>query len=161
MSRHDDFLDDYIGYRIFEDSMKGSGGKPPKKNTGCGCGTWAVLICIAILLLGAFGSCSKSSPSRYSSSNHSYGMSYSFYSKSSYSSSSKSYSNASSGSKPVSSNTSKSISSKKNKSSSSSKRSSDLYGAKSYSDAEDFYYDNRDDFWDYEDAKDYYDSVVK
>ena len=52
MSRHDDFLDDYIGYRIFEDSMKGSGSKPPKKNTGCGCGTWAVLICIVIIVLG-------------------------------------------------------------------------------------------------------------
>ena len=51
MSKHDDFLDDYIGYRIFEDSMKGSGSKPPRKNTGCGCGTWAVLICIAFILL--------------------------------------------------------------------------------------------------------------
>ncbi len=52
MSEHDDFLDDYIGYRIFEDSMKGSGGgKPPKKNTGCGCGTWAVLIGFAFILL--------------------------------------------------------------------------------------------------------------
>ena len=103
MSKHDDFLDDYIGYRIFEDSMKGSGGKPPKKNTGCGCGTWAVLICIVIIILGVFGSCSKSSPSRYSSSYHSYGTSYSTHSKSSYSSSSKSYSNPSSSSKPVSS----------------------------------------------------------
>lgn len=55
MSRHDDFLDDYIGYRIFEDSMKGSGSKPLKKNTGCGCGTWTVLICIVIFLLGVFG----------------------------------------------------------------------------------------------------------
>lgn len=105
MSKHDDFLDDYIGYRIFEDSMKGSGGKPPKKNTGCGCGTWAVLICIVIFLLGVFGSCSKSSPSRYSSSNHSYSTSYSFYSKSSYSSSSKSNSSASSGGKPASTGT--------------------------------------------------------
>ena len=157
MSKHDDFLDDYIGYRIFEDSMKGSGGgKPPRKNTGCGCGTWAVLICIVIFLLGVFGSCSKSGPSRYSSSNHSYGMSYSFYSKSSYSSSSKSYSNASSGSKPASSNTSKSLSSSKYKSSSSAKKSSDPYDAKSYAHPDDFYYDNRDDFWDYEDAEDYF-----
>lgn len=156
MSRHDDFLDDYIGYRIFEDSMKGSGGKPPKKNTGCGCGTWAVLICIAVLLLGAFGSCSKSSPSRYSSSNHSYGTSYSTHSKSDNSSSSKSYSNASSGSKPTSSNTSKSLSSSKYKSSSSAKKASDPYVAKSYAHPDNFYYDYRDDFWDYEDAEDYY-----
>lgn len=155
MSKHDDFLDDYIGYRILEDSMKGSGGgKPPRKNTGCG--TWAVLICIAILLLGAFGSCSKNSPSRYSSSNHSYRASYSVHSKSSNSSSSKSYSSASSGSKHASSNTSKSLSSSKYKSSSSTKKSSDPYGAKSYAHPDDFYYDYRDDFWDYEDAEEYY-----
>ena len=55
MSKHDDFLDDYIGYRIFEDSMKGSGSKPPKNNTGCGCGTWAVLICIVIIVLFKWG----------------------------------------------------------------------------------------------------------
>ena len=156
MSKHDDFLDDYIGYRIFEDSMKGSGSKPPKKNTGCGCGTWAVLICIAILLLGAFGSCSKNSPSRYSSSNHSYGTSYSTRSKSSNSSSSKSYSSPLSNSKPTSSDASKSLSLSKDKSSSSTKKSSDLYDAKSYAHPDDFYYDNRDDFWDYEDAEEYY-----
>ncbi len=45
--------------------------------------------------------------------------------------------------------------------SSSSKKSSygtvdDPYDVKSYSDAEDFYYDNYDDFWDYEEAEDYY-----
>ncbi|WP_407386488.1 hypothetical protein [Ruminococcus sp.] len=52
MSKHDDFLDDYIEYRIFEESMKRSGGgKSPRKNTGCGCGTWAVLICIVIIVL--------------------------------------------------------------------------------------------------------------
>ena len=151
MSKHDDFLDDYIGYRIFEDSMKGSGGKPPKKNTGYGCGTWAMLICIVIFLLGVFGSCSKSGPSRYSSSNHSYSTSYSFYS-----SSSKSYSNASSGSKHASSNTSKSSASSKYKSSSSTKKSSDPYDVKSYAHPDDFYYDNRVDFRDYEDAEDYY-----
>ena len=156
MSRHDDFLDDYIGYRIFEDSMKRSGSKPPRKNSGCGCGTWAVLICIVIFLLGVFGSCSKGSPSRYSSSYHSYGTSYSFYSKSSYSSSSKSYSNASSGSKHASSNTSKSLSLSKYKFSSSAKKSSDPYNVKSYVHPDDFYYDNRDDFWGYEDAEDFF-----
>ena len=153
MSRHDDFLDDYIGYRIFEDSMKGSGGgKPPRKNTGCGCGTWAVLICFVIIVLGVFGSCSKSSPSRYSSSNHSYSASYLTYSKSS-----KSYSSASSSNKQPSSNTFKSLSSSKYKSFSSTKKSSDPYDAKSYAHPDDFYYDNYDDFWDYEDAEEYCD----
>ena len=99
--------------------MKGSGSKPPKKNTGYGCGTWAVLICFVIIILGVFGSCSKSSPSRYSSSTHSYGTSYSIHSKSSNSSSSKSYSSTSSGSMPASSDTSKSSASSKYKSSSS------------------------------------------
>lgn len=161
MSKHDDFLDDYIGYRIFENSMKGSGGgKPTRKNTGCGCGTWAVLICIVIFLLGVFGSCSKSSSSRYSGSYYSYGTSYSTHSKSSYSSSSKSYPNASSGSKPASSNTSKSSASSKYKSSSSTKKSSDPYVAKSYAHPDDFYYDNRDDFWDYEDAEEYWDKQL-
>ena len=28
MSNHDDFLDEYIEYRIFEESMKESGNKP-------------------------------------------------------------------------------------------------------------------------------------
>lgn len=154
MSKRDDFLDDYIGYRIFEDSMKGSGSKPPKKNTGCG--TWAVLIFIVIFLLGVFGSCSKSSPSRYSSSNHSYGTSYSTHSKSSNSSSSKSYFSALSGGKPASSDTSKSLSSSKYKSSSSAKKSSDPYDAKSYAHPDDFYYDNYDDFRDYEDAEEYW-----
>ena len=132
------------------------GGKSPRKNTGCSCGTWAVLICMVIFLLGVFGSCSKSSPSRYSSSYHSYGTSYLSQSKSSYGSSSKSYSSASSSSKPASSNTSKSSASSKYKSSSSAKKSFDPYDAKSYAHPEDFYYDNYDDFWDYEDAEDYY-----
>ena len=30
MSNHDDFLDEYIEYRIFEESMKESGDKPSK-----------------------------------------------------------------------------------------------------------------------------------
>lgn len=35
------------------------------------------------------------------------------------------------------------------------------YDASSYSDAEDFYYNNYDDFWDYEDAEDYYNEYGK
>ena len=65
MSNHDDFVDDYIEYRIFEESMKRSGGgKPPKRtNGGCGCGTWAILIVAILIVLSVLGSCSKSSKS--------------------------------------------------------------------------------------------------
>ena len=42
MSNHDDFLDEYIEYRIFEESMKESGNKPSKHGKrGSGCGTTA------------------------------------------------------------------------------------------------------------------------
>ena len=47
MTNHDDFLDEYIEYRIFEESMKKTGnGKSPKKNSGCGCLTIAIIVCI-------------------------------------------------------------------------------------------------------------------
>lgn len=36
------------------------------------------------------------------------------------------------------------------------KKYSDPYDVDMYCDPEDFYYDNYDDFWDYEDAEDYY-----
>ena len=42
------------------------------------------------------------------------------------------------------------------KSSSNKKSSSDPYQAKDYAHPDDFYYDYRDDFWDYEDAEDYW-----
>ena len=58
MANHDDFLDEYIEYRIFEESMKKTGnGKSPKKNSGCGCLTIAIIVCIVIamvLLCGLF-----------------------------------------------------------------------------------------------------------
>jgi len=59
MSNHDDFVDDYIEYRIFEESMKRSGcGKPPKRNSGCcGCGTWTILVVIVIVVLILLASC--------------------------------------------------------------------------------------------------------
>lgn len=44
----------------------------------------------------------------------------------------------------------------KNKKSSSSKKKEDPYNVNDYSDPEDFYYDNYDDFWEYEEAEDYY-----
>lgn len=73
MNNHDDFFDDYIEYRIFEESMKRSGGgKPPKHNSGCcGCNTWAILIVVILIVLGVLGACGKSSKSKYSGSYHS------------------------------------------------------------------------------------------
>ena len=44
----------------------------------------------------------------------------------------------------------------KNKKSNSSKKKEDPYNVNDYSDPEDFYYDNYDDFWEYEEAEDYY-----
>lgn len=80
MSNHDDFVDDYIEYRIFEESMKRSGGgKPPKRNSGCcGCSTWAILIVVILIVLGMLGACGKSSKSTcsgsYRSNNNNYSV---------------------------------------------------------------------------------------
>lgn len=68
MNNHDDFVDDYIEYRIFEESMKRSGGgKPPKRNSGCcGCSTWVILAVIVIVVLILLASCTVSSVKSYS-----------------------------------------------------------------------------------------------
>lgn len=164
MSKHDDFIDDYIGYRFFVDSMKGSdGGKPTspppirmtKKSSDLGCGGWIALICIAIALISVFGSCGKNSSKSYSSGyrsscSSSYGSSRN--NSSSYSSGS---SSRSSNGKSYSSSTSKPSLSYSSGSKSKSS-SSDPYDAKSYAHPEDLYYDYPDDFWDYEDAENYW-----
>ena len=153
MSNHDDFVDEYIEYRIFEESTKGSGGgRPPKKNSGCGCGTIAVIICIVIAVVSLFGSCSESSSKSYLSG---YRSSYSSSYGSSRSNSSSYGSGTSSNSKPYSSSSSKS--SGYSSSSKSKNTLSDPYDAKSYAHPEDLYYDYPDDFWDYKDAEDYWD----
>ena len=154
MADYDDFLDDYIGYRIFEESLKkgSGGGKTPKCNTGgSGCSFWLIIIIILALALSALGSCGKSSskysPGSYSTSSH-ITTSRSYYSGGS-------YSNSSSSSRSYLSGTSKPFSgySSGNKSKS---NSSDPYDAKSYAHPDDFYYDYYDDFWDFENAEDYY-----
>lgn len=58
MSDRDDFLDEYIEYKIFEDSMKKSTPKP-QKPSGCGCGIWALIIVVILILAGLLGSCAK------------------------------------------------------------------------------------------------------
>ena len=83
MSSHDDFLDEFIEYQIFEDSLKNSGGgntHKPKK--GSGCGTTAVIIVLVIIVLALFGSCSKSNQKSYPSGSYqrSYSNSSSSYS---------------------------------------------------------------------------------
>ena len=93
MSNHDDFIDEYIEYRMFEESMKqgSGGGKPPKRNAGkSGCGTWCLIIAVAVILLSVFGSCSNNNRRSYTFSLSSYSTS------SSGSSSHKSYSGSSS-----------------------------------------------------------------
>ena len=158
MADHDDFLNDYIGYRIFEDSMKNGsgGGKTPKRNTGgSGCSFWLIIIIILALALSALGSCGKSS-SKYSSG--SYRSSYSTFSHTSTSrsnNSGRSYSGSSSSSKSYSSSSSKPYSGY-SLSSKSKSTLSDPYDAKSYAHPENLYYDYPDDFWDYEDAEDYW-----
>lgn len=155
MNNHDDFIDEYIEYRIFEESMKGSGGgKPPKRNTGgSGCGTWMIIIAIAVIVLSVFGSCSKITSHKSYRSSYSSGYS----SSRSYSST---YKSSSSSSKSSSISSSKPYSNYKSESKKSKSVSSDPYNAKSYYDAEDLYYDHPDDFWDYEDAEDYYNEHV-
>lgn len=153
MSDHDDFVDEYIEYRIFEESMKGSGGgrQPKRNNGGCGCGTWAILIVAILIALSVLGSCGKSGKSTYLGSYRSnYSSSYSNRSYSSSRSISSGYSSGSSSSRSTGAY------SGNNSSSKSKTGSSDPYDAKSYYHPDDFYYDNYDDFWDYEDAEDYW-----
>ena len=61
MYNQDDFIDKYIEYRIFEESMQGSGGdKPSKRNVGrSGCSTWCVVIVIAVIVISVFVSCNN------------------------------------------------------------------------------------------------------
>ena len=64
MSDHDDFLDEYIEYRIFEESMKESCGNKPSKHSkrGSVCGTTAIIIVLVIIVLCVFASCGSSLP---------------------------------------------------------------------------------------------------
>lgn len=164
----DDF-DDYLEYKMFEDSMKRDklnayikkanrpdSKYPPlrteKKNSDLGCGGWLVFIFIVIAAIYVFGSCdsskSDSDLSGRGSHSSSYGSSRSNTSNygsrsSSHLSDSKTYSGSTN--KPSYGSGSKS------------KSRSDPYDAKSYSHPDDFYYNYYDDFWDYEDAEDYWD----
>lgn len=82
MIYNDVFVDEYIEYRIFEDSMKNSsGGNSRKPKKGSGCVKDVVVIILVILILSVFASCSKRSQKSYSSG--SYKRSYSISSASS------------------------------------------------------------------------------
>lgn len=55
MDNHDDFVDEYIEYRIFEESMKKTcGSRSPKKSSGCGCLTIAIMLCFAFAVVILF-----------------------------------------------------------------------------------------------------------
>lgn len=160
MSNHDDFFDEYVEYRIFEESLKNAGKKkksasvyPPRitsPKSDLGCGGWISLICIVIAAISIFGSCENRHKSSYN------GTSRNSYSSSSrsYSSGYKSSSNSKtySSTKPSSGSTVKSYSGNNSKS----KSASDPYDAKSYAHPDDLYYDHPDDFWDSEDAEEYW-----
>jgi DNA-entry nuclease len=64
MSNHDDFVDEFIEYQIFEDSMKKSdGGNLRKRNSGClGCGTGTIIMIIALIISFSLGACSGFDP---------------------------------------------------------------------------------------------------
>ncbi len=67
MANHVDFIDDYSGYKIFEESMKDAGGeKQPKKASGSGCSAWGAIIVIVLAVLLIFEPCRKSSSESYS-----------------------------------------------------------------------------------------------
>lgn len=111
------------------------------------------------------GGSSSSGTSSYSGSSYSDTSSYSAPSTSdtsSYSKPSTSGTVGGSGGGKLYSNTGSSSSSKSYSGTSSSEKKEKLdpYGAKDYPDAEDFYYDNYDDFESYEDAETYYDDVM-
>lgn len=173
----DDF-DDYLEYKMFEAGLKKKkletlikktnqpdSKYPPirmaKKKSDLGCGGWLILICLVMGTVSFFGSCSKSSSKSYSSGyRSSYSSSYS--SKRSGSSGSCSGSSSrSSTSKQYSGSTSKPSYGYSSGSSKSKSSSSDPYDAKSYAHPEDLYYDYPDDFWDYEDAEEYWDEHVE
>lgn len=140
MSTHDDFVDEFIEYQIFGDSMKNSGGGNSRKpNKGSGCGTTAVLIVLIIIVLSVFGSCVKSNQKSYSSG--SYKRSYSTSSSSYSGNSSKSDSSGSSYARKAESSTVQPTTRKYSYKSTSSKSKSgnfkDEFSAKDYVDADD------------------------
>ena len=152
MNNHDNWDDGFLDYMIYQEvtgdnGSTGNGYKP--KSGGLGCAGWVVIILLALGFFSLLGSCGKSSTSKYSRS--SYSSSYS--SNRSYSNSSSTYKSSSS-SKPStysSGNSYGGYSGSRSKAS-----SSDPYDAKSYAHPDDLYYDYPDDFWDYEDAEDYW-----
>lgn len=158
----DDF-DDYLEYKMFEDSMKRDKLNayikksnrpdlkyPPlrmeKKNSGLGCGGWLVFIFIVIAAIYIFGSCDNSKSDSDPSGRGSHSLPYSSMR------SSPTYSNTFLGSRSYTGGTVKLSSGSGSKT----KSCSDPYDAKSYAHPDDFYYDYYDDFWDYENAEDYW-----
>ena len=152
MNNQDNFDDGFLDYMIYQEvtgknESTGNGYRP--KSGGHGCAGLVVIILLALGFFSLLGSCGKSSTSKYSRS--SYSSSYS--SNRSYSNSSSTYKSSFS-SKPStysSGNSYGGYSGTRSKTS-----SSDPYNAKSYAHPDDLYYDYPDDFWEYEDAEEYW-----
>ncbi len=162
---HNDITEIYMAYRIMTDDKNDDSdtynSQPVVQHRSTG-GSGRFYLAIALIVLPIIGwiyfivtqivSCSSSS----SGSSYSYSRSYKSYSGSSSKSNSSANSyhsktEASSVQPTTKKSTYKSYSSK-----SKSSESSNKYSAKEYVDADDFYYDHYDDFYDYEEAEDYY-----
>lgn len=177
-----DMQDDFIEYNIYKNSTGKSNNTTGNHSSG-GMSTFGAVICtIGILLfigwiIGlaepkcAHSGCDNSpadgssycwlhkssSSSGYKSNNNSPSSSNYGNSSQSESSSTGTSNNTSTQSPTNKNNTSTSYKSNTGKSTYNSNKADDPYNAKDYSDAEDFYDDNYDDFDGYEDAEDYYD----
>ena len=160
MNNHDNWNDGFLDYMIYketfgkETSSTSSRKYTPQKGSskGSGCAI-AVIIAAFLMFCYLLGSCGRSTSSKTYRSSYSSGYS-----------SSRSYKSTGVTNKSGSGSSSCSSSSKSSgnygyyssSKSSTSKKSSDPYDAKSYVHPDDFFYDYYDDFWDYEDAEDYY-----
>lgn len=152
-----DLMEEGLAYQMMDDFDNQFREKSTSSNSSSS-GSTIIAIIGTILILLALGSiitaCENNS--RKSNSSYSYSRSYKSYSGSSSKSNSSAYSyqrkTTSSSVQPTTKNSTYKSYSSKSKSS----KFEDGYSAKDYIDADDFYYDHYDDFYDYEDAEDYW-----
>ncbi len=115
---------------------------------GGGVIVWAIVIAVFIVIINAINSSGSTKSSYTGGVRHNS----SYYSSQSYSSRSSGSTKPSASTQPTSTNkTSSGSSSKKTNS-----EKSDEFDARDYAHPDDFYYDHRDDFIDFEEAEDYW-----
>ena len=151
-----DWKDNYIEYNIYKSSTgQSSSGGSSSGGNGSTFGAIIITIVLFFIIGGIINLFTPKCIVDGCNSEREEGSSYCYYHKNSavykYN---KSHSNSSS---YYSSTSSYSSSSEKKSSLYTSDKDDDPYDVSSYSDAEDFYYDNCDNFWDYEEAEEYYD----